>query len=52
MTLEYIDTKYKPKNELICEYYLEPSKGISIEKACEHIALTSFQSIKRQMRSR
>ncbi len=41
MPLEYIDTKYKPRNELICEYYLEPSKGISLNEACEHIAAES-----------
>jgi ribulose-bisphosphate carboxylase large chain len=36
--LEYIDLKYKPgKDEVICEYYVEPNK-ISLKKACEHIA--------------
>ncbi len=36
--LEYIDKKYKPsKNDLVCEYYVEPNR-MSLEKACEHIA--------------
>ena len=40
--ISYIDLKYKPlKNDVLTEYYLEPSKGISFEKACEHIAMES-----------
>tara|TARA_Y100000310_G_scaffold343844_1_gene453450 strand:+ start:1092 stop:2366 length:1275 start_codon:yes stop_codon:yes gene_type:complete len=36
--LEYINLKYKPlKDDLVCEYYLEPNR-ISFEKACGHIA--------------
>jgi len=36
--LEYIDLRYRPiKDDLVCEYYLEPNR-ISFEKACEHIA--------------
>ncbi|MBU4501067.1 MAG: type III ribulose-bisphosphate carboxylase [Nanoarchaeota archaeon] len=35
----YIDTKFKPnKKYLIAEYTFEPSKGISFEKAANHIA--------------
>jgi|TARA_B100001971_G_C18263828_1_gene589740 ribulose-bisphosphate carboxylase large chain len=36
--LKYINLRYKPiKEDLICEYYLEPNR-ISFEKTCEHIA--------------
>lgn len=36
--LDYIDLKYKPtKNDLICEFYIEPNR-ISFGKACRHIA--------------
>lgn len=36
--MDYVDLKYKPGDEeLICEYHVEP-KGISLRKACEHIA--------------
>ena len=38
--LEYIDLGYKPKNEIICKYYVDPGKH-SIESACEHIAAES-----------
>jgi len=38
----YIDLKYKPeKNDLICEFRVEPSKGVSIKEAAEHIAAES-----------
>ncbi|MBW2999389.1 type III ribulose-bisphosphate carboxylase, partial [Candidatus Woesearchaeota archaeon] len=31
--------KYRPqKNDVICEYYVEPGLGLSLEKACQHIA--------------
>ena len=33
-----LDLKYRPKNDLVCEFYLEPAKGISIKDAAEHIA--------------
>lgn len=37
--MSYVDLKYKPsKNDLICSYYLEPARDITIEKACEQIA--------------
>ncbi len=35
--LNFIDTKYKPKNELIAEYHVEPYR-IDFRKACNHIA--------------
>ncbi|MBU4245456.1 MAG: type III ribulose-bisphosphate carboxylase [Nanoarchaeota archaeon] len=36
---EYIDINYKPtKNDLICEYYIEPSEGVSFEKAATNMA--------------
>ena len=42
MSLEYIDLDYKPEaNEVVCEFFVEPSVGISLEKACEDIAKES-----------
>ncbi|MCX6711602.1 MAG: type III ribulose-bisphosphate carboxylase [Candidatus Woesearchaeota archaeon] len=39
--MDYIDLKYKPnKDDLICEYYIEPN-NISIKKACNDIAAES-----------
>ncbi|MEM5798702.1 MAG: type III ribulose-bisphosphate carboxylase [Candidatus Aenigmatarchaeota archaeon] len=39
MLKEYVDLEYKPaKNDLICEYRVEPAKGISLEEAATHIA--------------
>lgn len=39
MLHEYIDLKYKPSSsEVVCEYYLEPSRGITFEEAATHIA--------------
>lgn len=38
----YIDLKYEPeKDDLICEFRIEPSKGVSIKQAAEHIAAES-----------
>jgi ribulose-bisphosphate carboxylase large chain len=38
----YVDLKYEPeKNDLICEFRVEPSKGISIKEAAENIAAES-----------
>jgi len=40
--MTYINLKYKPSaNDLICEFRVEPSKGVSIKKAAEHIAAES-----------
>jgi len=38
MLKDYIDLNYEPKNDLICEYYLEPSKNIDFESAANHVA--------------
>lgn len=39
MLHEYIDLGYKPfSSEVICEYYLEPAKGVSLEEAATHLA--------------
>ncbi len=37
----YINRSFKPKDELVAEYYLEPRKGISFEKAANHVAAES-----------
>ena len=38
----YADLKYEPeKDDLICEFRIEPSKGISVKEAAEHIAAES-----------
>lgn len=38
----YIDTKYEPeKNDLVCEFRLEPARGISMKKAAEQVAAES-----------
>ncbi len=38
----YTDTKYMPtKDDLVAEYYLEPGRGISFEKAANHVAAES-----------
>ena len=40
--MSYINLNYKPSaNDLICEFRVEPSKGVSIKKAAEHIAAES-----------
>ncbi|MFC1728049.1 type III ribulose-bisphosphate carboxylase [Nanoarchaeota archaeon] len=37
--LEFIDKKYKPKStEVVCEYHVDPAKGITFEKVCEYLA--------------
>ncbi len=39
--LDYIDLKHRPgKDEVIVEFYIEPN-GISLEKACQHVAAES-----------
>ncbi len=40
--MHYLDLSYKPsKNDLICDFYVKPAKGISIKKVAENIALES-----------
>ncbi|UCD07924.1 MAG: type III ribulose-bisphosphate carboxylase [Candidatus Aenigmatarchaeota archaeon] len=39
--MPHIDLKYKPGEDLICEFYLEPAKGLSIRKASEQVAAES-----------
>ncbi|MGB9748965.1 MAG: type III ribulose-bisphosphate carboxylase [Candidatus Woesearchaeota archaeon] len=39
MMHEYIDLNYNPReDEIVCEYYVEPSNGLSLEEAATHIA--------------
>ncbi|MEM2121048.1 MAG: type III ribulose-bisphosphate carboxylase [Candidatus Woesearchaeota archaeon] len=39
MIHEYINLEYAPKEEeIICEYYVEPAQGLSLEEAATHIA--------------
>ncbi|MGP8330337.1 MAG: type III ribulose-bisphosphate carboxylase [Methanosarcinaceae archaeon] len=39
MLKDYIDFEYKPKDtDLVCEYHIEPAKGIIFEDACTHVA--------------
>ncbi len=39
MKLKYIDLKYKPTdNDLVCEYYIEPTDGYTLEEVSEHVA--------------
>lgn len=40
--MSYVDFKYKPsKNDLICEFHVEPAQGVSIQQAAENIAAES-----------
>jgi ribulose-bisphosphate carboxylase large chain len=39
--MPYIDLKYKPSEDLVCDFYIEPAKGISIRKAAEYVAAES-----------
>jgi ribulose-bisphosphate carboxylase large chain len=38
---EFIDLKYKPKNDLICLFRVSPAKGVSMKKAANTVALES-----------
>ena len=39
MLKEYINLEYKPTEEdVICEYHIEPIKGVSFEKAATNMA--------------
>lgn len=38
----YLDCNYRPtKEDLVCEYYIEPAKGITLESAAQRIASES-----------
>ncbi len=37
----YVDLGYGPRNDLICEFYVEPSAGCSLRKAAEAVAAES-----------
>ena len=40
--MSYIDLGYRPgKNDLVCEFLIEPAKGVSLKKAAENVALES-----------
>ena len=40
--LHYINTSYKPgAKDLVAEFYVEPARGVSLEKAAENVALES-----------
>ena len=42
MTIEYINLRYKPKRtDVICEYYMEPGRGMTYRKAASNCALES-----------
>jgi len=38
MLEEYIDIGYKPKDEVVCLYRVEPAKGVSFKEAVNHMA--------------
>ncbi|MBR9701695.1 type III ribulose-bisphosphate carboxylase [Candidatus Pacearchaeota archaeon] len=38
---EFIDLRYKPKNDLICLFKVTPGKGLSLKKAVNTVALES-----------
>jgi ribulose-bisphosphate carboxylase large chain len=38
----YVQLNYRPaKDDLVCEFYIEPAKGLTVEKAAENIASES-----------
>src|SRR3990172_4877363 len=36
--MSYLDLSYRPKSDLVCEFCVEPTKGLSVKDAAEHIA--------------
>jgi ribulose-bisphosphate carboxylase large chain len=38
---EYVDLNYRPRGDLICDFYVEPSPGYTLKDAAEDIALES-----------
>ena len=40
--IDYINRRYRPKSsEVVCEFYMEPGKGLTFEKAASNCALES-----------
>jgi len=39
--MRYIDLKYKPKKDVVCRFYLEPSYGVAFDDAAEKVASES-----------
>jgi ribulose-bisphosphate carboxylase large chain len=39
--LEFVDLKYKPKNDLVCLFRISPAKGLSMQEAANTVALES-----------
>ena len=39
--LEFIDLKYRPKNDLVCLFRITPGSRLSMEKAANTVALES-----------
>jgi len=36
--MSYVDLSYRPNNDLVCDFCIEPAKGLSVREAAEHIA--------------
>lgn len=36
--MSYMDLSYRPKNDIVCEFYMEPAKRLSVKEAAEHVA--------------
>ena len=39
--LDFVDLKYKPRNDLICLFKISPARGLNMEKAANTVALES-----------
>lgn len=39
--VNYIDLRYKPKNDVICKFYVEPAYGVSFDSAVEKVVSES-----------
>jgi ribulose-bisphosphate carboxylase large chain len=35
---DFIDLYYKPKDDIVCDFRIEPAKGVTIKKAAEMVA--------------
>lgn len=38
---DYVDLSYSPRDDLICEFYLEPAPGVTLKRAAEAVAVES-----------